>query len=86
LCAYTAVGTDSEVAGMVAAGDDVPIEVAEAPGWLAGLVDRRCQTTSASKRMHPNMRTARRPRIPTILWERGVKSLALTVEMQSHAV
>src|SRR5882762_4310077 len=63
LCAYTAVGADSGVAGIVVPGGDVPLEVAEAAGWLASLVDCRCQTTNTSKNMQTDTRTARRARI-----------------------
>src|SRR6202011_1311967 len=63
LCAYTAVGADAGVVRTVIAPDDIPVETAEAVGWLASLVDRRCQTTKPSKRTQTNMRTARRPRI-----------------------
>src|SRR6267143_5811715 len=63
LCAYTALGADSAVAGIVAPSGDVPVEVAEGAGWLASLVDRRCQTTNTSKNMQTDTRTARRARI-----------------------
>ena len=48
---------------MVVPAGDVPVEVAEAAGWLARLVDRTCQTTNAGKRMQTDTRTARRARI-----------------------
>src|SRR3981081_2496770 len=63
LCAYTAVGADAGVVRTVIAPDDIPVETAEAAGWLASLVDRRCHTTKTSNRTQTNMRTARRPRI-----------------------
>src|ERR1700737_3590856 len=63
LCAYTAVGADAGVSRIVIAPDDISVEIAEAAGWLASLVDRRCLTTKPSNRTQTNMRTARRPRI-----------------------
>jgi hypothetical protein len=47
----------------VIAPDEIAVEIAEAVGWLASLVDRRCQTTKPSKSTQTNIRTARRPRI-----------------------
>ena len=64
LCAYTSVGADSGVVGVIAPVGDVLVEVTEAAGWLADLVDRMCQTKITSKRMQADTRTARRTRIP----------------------
>src|ERR1700751_2331331 len=63
LCASMAVGADSGVAATVATGGTVPVEVAEAGGWLGSLVDCRYQTTNTSKRMQTDKRTARQTRI-----------------------
>ncbi len=49
---------------MIASVGDVLVEVAEAAGWVAGLVDRRCQTKITNKRMQADTSTARRTRIP----------------------
>lgn len=64
LCAYTSVGADSGVVGVIAPVGDVLVEVAEAAGWVAGLVDRRCQTKITNKRMQADTSTASRTRIP----------------------
>jgi len=58
------VGADSGVVGVIVPVGDVLVEVAEAAGWLAGLVDRMCQTKITSKRMQADTRTASRTRIP----------------------
>src|SRR3954466_14399276 len=63
LCAKTPVGAASGVVVIVAAGARVPPTVAESSGWLASLVDRRCQAANASNRVHTDTRTARRARI-----------------------
>jgi len=49
---------------VIASVGDVLVEVAEAAGWVAGLVDRRCQTKITNKRMQADTSTARRTRIP----------------------
>lgn len=49
--------------GIVVPTDDAPAEIAEAAGWSADLLDRRCKTSHVSKRMQTDMRTARRARI-----------------------
>src|SRR4030088_3529645 len=63
VCAYTAVGADAGGVRTVVAADDIAGDTAEAAGWLASLVDRRCHTTKPSKSTQTNMRTERRPRI-----------------------
>src|SRR5215510_396101 len=67
LCAYTAVGADSGVAGILIARRDVPVEVPGA-GGLASLLDLTCQTTNPSSRMQADTRTTNRAGIQYILW------------------
>src|SRR5215472_18864797 len=68
LCAYTAVGADSGVSGILIAGGDVPVEVLGAAGGLATLLDLTCQTTNPISRMQADARTTNRARIQYILW------------------
>src|ERR1700682_515923 len=63
LCAYTAVGAGSEVAGAMTTGDGVPGEVAEVAGPLDGFDDLRCHNTQTNKKVGTAMRTMRRTRI-----------------------
>src|SRR4029077_7072169 len=63
LCAYTAVGADPEVAGVVAARKDVPGEVAGVAGPAAGGGDLRCHNTTPNKQAGTAIRTTRRARI-----------------------
>jgi hypothetical protein len=48
---------------MVVLADDVPVEVADATGWLVRLVDRKCQIANTSASMQTDTKTARRARI-----------------------
>jgi len=57
------VGVDSGVEGTAVPAGDVPVELAEAAGWLSRIVGRTCQTKNASKRMQINTGIATRPRI-----------------------
>src|SRR5216684_5166536 len=63
LCAYTLVGADSSVTGVVTAGVTAPREAAEGAGALAGLVDLRCHNTHTNMKVGTAMRTIRRTRI-----------------------
>src|SRR5258707_3273737 len=65
LCAYTAVGTDSSVTGVVTAGDAVPREAAKGAGALAGVDGLRCHNTHTNMHVGTAMRTMRRTRIQT---------------------
>src|SRR5882672_8410815 len=63
LCAYTTVGADSGVAGVVIAGRGVPREVVDATGLPAGVDDLRCQNSNTNKKAGTAMRIAVRVRI-----------------------
>src|ERR1700731_3378178 len=63
LCAYTVVGTDSSVTGVVTARDAAPTEAAEGAGALAGVDDLRCHNTHTNMQVGTAMRTMRRARI-----------------------
>ena len=48
--------------GVVATGDDIPVELDECDGWRE-VLDRRLHTSNTIKRMPTDVRIARRVRI-----------------------